>query len=114
MSLFKNPYGKCRLRSLGDANGDGTADIVAFRLDAVYVPFAEPKSSRSIIGASVTNLCTKEWIVGTPYSPKHPKFAVDVTGGGHADIVALGQDVVYVIVKARRPEGKYCAIGSRR
>jgi hypothetical protein len=79
-------------RTLADLNGDGTADIIAFRTNGeVWVALnnggtcREPKLSiNEFDSAAGTN--------------KHPLFVADINGDGLGDIVWFGDKGVYVAI----------------
>jgi hypothetical protein len=77
-------------------NGDGKADIVAFGQDGVWVSlatgdgsFAAPKLVLDDFGASAA-------AGGWSSQSQYPRELADVNGDGMADIVAFGQDGVWV------------------
>ncbi|RXW20833.1 hypothetical protein EST38_g5010 [Candolleomyces aberdarensis] len=81
------------LRFVADVNGDGRGDIVGFGDSGVYVAigngdgtFQAPKLVISDFGYNAGG-----WRVD-----KHPRFVVDLTGDGAADIIGFGQDAVWV------------------
>ena len=78
-------------RFVADLSGDGRADIVGFGNDGVWVSlsngdgtFQPPRSVISNLGVNAS------WRVD-----RHPRFVVDLTGDGRADIVGFGDDGVY-------------------
>ncbi|RXW17549.1 hypothetical protein EST38_g8312 [Candolleomyces aberdarensis] len=80
-------------RFVADVNGDGRGDIVGFGDAGVYVAigngdgtFQTPKLVIRDFGYNAG-----EWRVD-----KHPRFVVDLTGNGAADIIGFGQDAVWV------------------
>ena len=81
-------------RSVVDLTGDGKADIIGFGNDGVWTAlgngdgtFAEPKFV-------LTNFSVNQgWRV-----EQHPRFVVDLTGDGKADIVGFGNDGVWTAV----------------
>ncbi|KAJ2925172.1 hypothetical protein H1R20_g11912, partial [Candolleomyces eurysporus] len=80
-------------RFVADVNGDGRGDIVGFGDAGVYVAigngdgtFQAPKLVISNFGYNAGG-----WRVD-----KHPRFVVDLTGDGAADIIGFGQDAVWV------------------
>src|SRR5262245_18125882 len=81
-------------RALADVNGDGTADIVGFGADGVYVSlntggghFATPTSELAAFGTNAGG-----WTSQDPY----PRALADVNADGLADIVGFGADGVSV------------------
>ena len=79
-------------RLLADLTGDGRADIVGFGEDGVYVALNNGNGSfgdaRKVLSVFAYN---EAWRV-----EKHPRFLADLTGDGRADIVAFGEDGVYL------------------
>ncbi|RXW11673.1 hypothetical protein EST38_g14182, partial [Candolleomyces aberdarensis] len=80
-------------RFVADVNGDGRGDIVGFGDAGVYVAigngngtFQAPKLVISDFGYNAGG-----WRVD-----KHPRFVVDLTGNGAADIIGFGQGAVWV------------------
>ncbi|RXW15741.1 hypothetical protein EST38_g10110 [Candolleomyces aberdarensis] len=80
-------------RFVADVNGDGCGDIVGFGNAGVYVAigngdgtFQAPKLVISDFGYDAGG-----WRVD-----KHPRYVVDLTGNGAADIIGFGQDAVWV------------------
>ncbi|KAJ2923956.1 hypothetical protein H1R20_g13132, partial [Candolleomyces eurysporus] len=78
---------------VADVNGDGREDIVGFGDAGIYVAigngdgtFQAPKLVLRDFGYNAG-----EWRVD-----KHPRFVVDLTGDGAADIIGFGQDAVWV------------------
>jgi hypothetical protein len=79
-------------RFVVDITGDGRADIVGFASDGVYVS----------VSTGTTFAAASRWLAGHyGYTAgwrveAHPRFVVDVTGDGRADIVGFASDGVYV------------------
>jgi FG-GAP-like repeat len=77
------------VRTVGDVNGDGRADIVGFGADGVYLAlsmgdtFSLPSKRTADFGAG--------WTVSNSV-----RTAGDVNGGGKADLVGFDGDGVYV------------------
>ena len=80
------------LRLLADLTGDGKADIVGFGDAGVWVArgngdgtFGQPRLVLKNFGVN------QGWRVD-----QHPRFVVDLTGNGKADIIGFGEDWVWV------------------
>ncbi|RXW19942.1 hypothetical protein EST38_g5909 [Candolleomyces aberdarensis] len=80
-------------RFVADVNGDGHGDIVGFGDGGVYVAigngdgtFQAPRLVISDFGYQAGG-----WRVD-----KHPRFVVDLTGNGAADVIGFGNDAVWV------------------
>jgi hypothetical protein len=80
------------LRCVADVNGDGLGDIVGFGDAGVYVAlgngdgtFQPPRLAIKDFGYQAGG-----WRID-----KHPRFIVDVTGDGAADIVGFGEGAVW-------------------
>jgi hypothetical protein len=81
------------VRVLADLTGDGRADIVAFGDAGVYV--ALNNGDGTFAFTPVPAVGDFGYLSGWRVE-KHPRFAVDVTGDGRADIVGFGDDGVWV------------------
>ena len=81
------------LRIMADVNGDGRADIVAFGDAGVYVALAQADGAFS---APQFVLADFGYNAGGWRVEMHPRIMADVNGDGRADIVAFGNDGVYV------------------
>jgi phospholipase C len=79
-------------RFLADLTGDGKPDIVGFGQDGIWVALNKGDGSfNSPAFVSKDFGFNSGWRVG-----KHPRFVVDLTGNGHADIVGFGDDGVWI------------------
>jgi len=76
---------------LADVTGDGRADIVGFGNDGVYVALSNGDGSFTMAAGIADFGVDQGWRVD-----RHPRFLADVTGDGRADIVAFGDNNVYV------------------
>ena len=81
-------------RVLADLNGNGRADIVAFGDDGVYVASNNGDGTFADIEPVLPQFGHSHgWSVD-----KHVRLLADITGNGRADIVAFGDDGVYVAI----------------
>ena len=80
-------------RFLADTTGDGRADIVGFGNAGVYVSRAQADGSYDALRLVVTNF---GYVAGGWRVEKHPRFVVDLTGDGRADILGFGEAGAYV------------------
>jgi hypothetical protein len=80
-------------RMMGDVDGDGRADIVAFGDAGVYVALGRADGS---VGPPQFKLADFGYDAGGWRVDKHPRFLADVNGDGRADIVGFGDAGVYV------------------
>ena len=78
-------------RFVVDVTGDGKADIVGFGNDGVWTALGNGDGTFQAPKLVLTNFGVKQgWRV-----EQHPRFVVDVTGDGKADIVGFGNDGVW-------------------
>ncbi|WP_414170205.1 FG-GAP-like repeat-containing protein [Streptoverticillium reticulum] len=93
-------------RFLVDTTGDGRADIVGCHDDGVWVSLQDeegkfaPLTDEPVLRAFGHNEKAGGWLVD-----KHPRFLVDTTGDGRADIVGCHDDGVWVSLQDE--EGKF-------
>ncbi|MEZ4629314.1 MAG: VCBS repeat-containing protein [Deinococcales bacterium] len=80
---------------LGDVNGDGKEDIVAFGSDAVYLSFSTGSGFTNPIIANSSYTYNSGW-----RTDKHLRFLADVNGDDRQDIVGFAGDGVYVSFSA--------------
>jgi hypothetical protein len=80
-------------RFMADTTGDGRADIVGFGNAGVYVSRAQADGSFAAPQLVINNF---GYNAGGWRVDQHPRFVVDTTGDGRADIVGFGNAGVYV------------------
>ena len=81
-------------RELADVNGDGLADIVGFGDNAVYVALAQADGSFGRVAVALAGFGAVEG--GWTSNDKYPRRLADINGDGRADIVAFGDNAVFV------------------
>lgn len=81
-------------REVADVNGDGLADIVGFGDNAVYVALAQADGSFGQMGAALAGFGAVAG--GWTSDDKYPRRLADINGDGRADIVAFGDNAVFV------------------
>ncbi|RXW17551.1 hypothetical protein EST38_g8311 [Candolleomyces aberdarensis] len=80
-------------RFVADINGDGRGDIVGFGSAGVYVAIGNGDGTFQAPKLVITNF---GYNAGGWRVDKNPRFVVDLTGDGAADIIGFGQDAVWV------------------
>jgi hypothetical protein len=80
-------------RHMGDVNGDGNLDIVGFGQDGVYVSIGDGLGNFSSMFPAISSFAPAYGWSSQDYLPRH---LGDVNGDGHDDIIAFGNDTVYV------------------
>ena len=83
-------------RELGDVNGDGRADIVAFGETGVYVALGNANGSFQPAALAISGFGAGTGGGSWTSADKYPRHVADVNGDGRADIVAFGEVGVYV------------------
>ena len=82
------------LRITGDLNGDRRADIIGFGDDGVWTSISRGDGTFDAAAFILAGFAYNEgWRL-----ENHPRFAVDVTGDGKADLVGFGDDGVWTSV----------------
>jgi len=80
------------VRTVGDVNGDGRADIIGYGSDGVYVGISNGVNGFNAITKWSSSLAAANgWTVAD-----YVRTVGDVNGDGSADLVGFGQDGVYV------------------
>jgi len=78
-------------RLLADLNGDGKADFIGFGNDGVWTALSQGDGSFAPAKMVVADFCaSKGW-----QTTQNPRFAVDLTGNKHADLIGFGNDGVW-------------------
>ena len=80
-------------RTVADLTGNGRADIIGFGEGGVYISLNNDDGTFQSPKLVVTNF---GYAAGGWRVDMHPRFVVDVTGDGRADIVGFGNAGVYV------------------
>jgi hypothetical protein len=80
-------------RFIADLTGDGPGDIVGFGNAGVYVCYNNGDGTFKAPKLVVTDF---GYIAGAWQVEKHPRFVVDLTSDGCADIIGFGNAGVYV------------------
>jgi hypothetical protein len=80
-------------RFVADINGDGCADLVWFGDAGVYVAIGKGDGTFEDQKLVIRDF---GYHIGGWRVDKHPRFVVDLTGDGAADIVGFGEEAVWV------------------
>ena len=80
-------------RFLADLRGNGRADIVGFGDAGVYIALSNGDGTFGPVRFVLADFGEQ---AGGWHVDKHPRFVVDITGNGRADIVGFGDAGVYV------------------
>ena len=89
---YNNGYRKEQPRMVGDVNGDGRSDVVAFRNDGAYVALGQTNGKFGSL---------RRWHTSFGYNngwhvDRHVRRLADVNADGKADIVGFANGGVYV------------------
>ncbi len=80
-------------RFLVDLTGDGRADVVGFGEAGMYVALNNGNGTFQPLQLAINNF---GYTAGGWRVEKHPRFLVDLTGDGRADVVGFGEAGMYV------------------
>jgi serralysin len=83
-------------RELGDMNGDGVADIIAFGNAGVHISLGNGQGSFNSPYLSLSQYGAGQGAGGWTSANQFPRMAADVNGDGRDDIVGFGNAGVYV------------------
>jgi hypothetical protein len=79
-------------RFIADLTGDKRGDVIGFGNEGVYVSLNNGNGTFQPIKFVLNNFGVQQgWQV-----EKHPRYAVDLTGDGRADIIGFGENATYV------------------
>ena len=79
-------------RFIADLTGDKRGDIIGFGAAGVWVSYNNGNGTFQAAKLVVSNFGVNQgWQVA-----KHPRFVVDLTGDGRADIIGFGENQTYV------------------
>jgi len=79
-------------RYIADLTGDGVGDIIGFGFGGVWVSYNNGNGTFQPAKFVLNNFGVEQgWQVN-----KHPRFVVDLTGDGYADIIGFGEDQVWI------------------
>lgn len=79
-------------RLVADLTGNKAGDVIGFGEQNVYVALNNGNGTFQQAKSVLNNFCVAQgWQVG-----RHPRFVVDLTGDGRADIIGFGENAVYV------------------
>jgi hypothetical protein len=82
-------------REVADVNGDGRVDLVGFGDAGTYVSLANPDGTFAA-ATLFTQFGAGASAGGWASQDQYPRLLADVNGDGRADVVAFGQNAVYV------------------
>jgi hypothetical protein len=79
-------------RYIADLTGDGRGDIIGFGAAGVWVSYNNGDGTFQPAKLVINNFAVQQgWQVS-----KHPRYVVDLTGDGCADVIGFGESNVYV------------------
>jgi len=79
------------VRTVGDVNGDGKADLIGFGLDGVYVALSNGSGFGAVSKWTSSFDLSHGWTVS-----QYVRTVGDVNGDGKADLIGFGLDGVYI------------------
>jgi len=79
-------------RYVADVTGDKRGDVIGFGDAGVYVSYNNGDGTFQPAKLVINDFGVQQgWLVS-----KHPRYVVDLTGDGRADVIGFGEDNVYV------------------